>query len=207
MHCPSERRRSAICSRRLGKYPSVTRSAELGLNDPFVSVHQSGGSVDSSSGKPESHMVLAVPDNVRREPNSLAGPTRVVRRTVHKSRFLMATASSTFGNKKYVVEVGASKQPIKAVFRESTRTMLIGLVFGLASATLGGLFLVKRALASHPKDRSGSAGVAGNSLRRRRHQRGRCPPTHRKSMRYLKRNGRSIGGLLSNWNGTSRRGF
>jgi hypothetical protein len=129
-----------------GQIPVHHRSAELGLNDPFVSVHQSSGSVDNSSGKPESHMVLAVPDNVRREPNSLAGPTRVVRRSVHKSRFLIATASSTFGNKKYVVEVGTSKQPITAVFRESTTTMLIGLVFGLASATLGGLFLVKRAL-------------------------------------------------------------
>jgi hypothetical protein len=129
-----------------GQIPVHHRSAELGLNDPFVAVHQSGGSVDSSSGKTESQMVLAVPDNVRRESNWLAGPTRVVRRTVHKSRFLMATASSTFGNKKYVVEVETSKQPIKAVFRESTRTMLIGLVFGLASATLGGLFLVKRAL-------------------------------------------------------------
>jgi hypothetical protein len=129
-----------------GQIPVRHKSAELGLNDPLVSVHQSGGSVDSSSGKPGSLMVLAVPDNVSPEPHSLAGPTRVVRRTVHKSRFLMATASSTFGNKKYVVEVGTSKQPIRAVFRESTRTMLIGLVFGLASATLGGLLLVKRAL-------------------------------------------------------------
>ena len=134
-----------------GQIPVRHKSTGLGLNDPLVSVHQSGGSVDSSSGKPGSPMVLAVADNVRPEPHSLAGPTRVVRRTVHKSRFLMATASSTFGNKKYVVEVGTSKQPIKAVFRESTRTMLIGLVFGLASATLGGLFLVKRALLPIPK--------------------------------------------------------
>jgi hypothetical protein len=127
-----------------GQIPVRERSTAPGSNDPFVSVHQS----DGSSGKTESHMVAAVPENVSREPNSLAGPTRVVRRTVHKSRLLMATANSTFGNKKYVVEVGGSKQPIRAVFRETTRTMLIGLLFGLAFATLGSLFLVKRAL--HP---------------------------------------------------------
>jgi hypothetical protein len=129
-----------------GQIPVRERSTGPGLNDPFVSLHQSGGSADGSSGKTESHTVAAVPENVRREPNSLAGPTRVVRRTVHKSRLLMATANSTFGNKEYVVEVGTSKQPIKAVFRETTRTMLIGLVFALAFATLGSLFLVKRAL-------------------------------------------------------------
>ena len=41
-----------------GQIPVRHRSAGLGLNDPFVSVHQSGGSVDRSSGKPESHMVV-----------------------------------------------------------------------------------------------------------------------------------------------------
>ena len=60
--------------------------------------------------------------------------------------FSRPAASSTFGNKEYVVEVGAPKQPIKAVFRETTRTMLIGLVFGLAFATLGSICFVKRAL-------------------------------------------------------------
>jgi hypothetical protein len=73
-----------------------------------------------------------------------AGPAR--QRTVRKSRFLMATANSTFGNKEYVVEVGTSKQPIKAVFREATKTMLIGLVIGLGLATLGSFFFVKLAL-------------------------------------------------------------
>jgi hypothetical protein len=129
-----------------GQIPVRQRFTGLGLNDPFVSVHQSGVSVDGSSGKPESHIAVAVPENVRRESNSPAGPMRVVRRTVHESRFLTATSSSTFGNKKYVVEVGSPKQPIKAVFRENTRTMLIGLVFGLASASLGSIFFVKRAL-------------------------------------------------------------
>jgi hypothetical protein len=129
-----------------GQIPVRERSNGPGLSDPFVSVHQSGGSADGSSGKTESHTVAAVPENVRREPNSFAGPTGVIRRTVHKSRLLMATANSTFGNKEYVVEVGTSKQPIKAVFRETTRTMLIGLVFAVAFATLGSLFFVKRAL-------------------------------------------------------------
>jgi hypothetical protein len=129
-----------------GQIPVRHKFTGLGLNDPFVSVHQRGGSVDGSSGKPESQITAAVPENVRPEQNSLAGPTRVVRRTMHESRFLTATASSTFGNKEYVVEVEAPKQPIKAVFRESTRTMLIGLLFGLASATLGSIFVVKRAL-------------------------------------------------------------
>jgi len=65
---------------------------------------------------------------------------------MRKSRFLIASANSTFGNKKYIVEVGTSKQPIKAVFREATKTMLIGLLVGLALATLGSVFFVKCAL-------------------------------------------------------------
>jgi hypothetical protein len=126
-----------------GQIPDRQGSSGPGLKDPFVSVRQSGGSVGGLS-KPESQMVVEAPENVRRERNSLAGPAR--RRTVRKSRFLMAAANSAFGNKEYVVEVGTSKQPIKAVFREAAKAMLIGLVFGLALATLGGFFFVKRAL-------------------------------------------------------------
>jgi hypothetical protein len=127
-----------------GQIPDRQRSSGPGLNDPFVSVRESGGSVGGLSGKSESHMVVVVPENVRREGNSLPGPAR--RRAVRKSRFLTAATNSTFRNKEYIVEVGTSKQPIKAVFREATKTMLIGLVFGLALATLGTFFFVKRAL-------------------------------------------------------------
>jgi hypothetical protein len=127
-----------------GQIPDRQGSSGPGLNDSFVSVRQSGGSVDGLSGRPESHMVVLVPENVRRERNSVAGVAR--QRTVRKSRFLTAAANLTFGNKEYVVEVGTSKQPIRAVFREATKTMLIGLVLGLALATLGSFFFVKRAL-------------------------------------------------------------
>ena len=127
-----------------GQIPDRQRSSGPGLNDPFVSVRQSGDSVDGLTRKPESPTVVVFPKNIRRERNSLAGPAR--RLTVRKSRFLMATANSTFGNKEYVVEVGTSTQPIRAVFREATKTMLIGLVIGLGLATLGSFFFVKLAL-------------------------------------------------------------
>jgi hypothetical protein len=127
-----------------GQIPDRQSSSGTRLNDPFVSLRQSSGSVDRLSGKPESQMVVGAPANVRRERNSLAGPAG--RPTMRQSRFLMAAANSTFGNKKYVVEVGTSKQPLKAVFRETSKTMLIGLLVGLALATLGSVFFVKRAL-------------------------------------------------------------
>jgi hypothetical protein len=128
-----------------GQIPDRQRFSGPGINDPFVSVRQSGDAAEGLAGKPASHLVVVVPDNVRPERNLLTVPVR--RRTVGKSRFLMATANSTFGNKEYVVEVGTSKQPIRAVFREAVKTMLIGLVFGLALATLGSVFFVKCALA------------------------------------------------------------
>jgi hypothetical protein len=127
-----------------GQIPDRQSSSGQRLNDPFVSLRQSSGSVDGLSGKPESQMVVVAPEDVRRDLNSLAWPGG--RPTMRKSRFLMAAANSTFGNKKYVVEVGTSKQPIKAVFRETTKTMLIGLLVGLALATLGSAFFVKSAL-------------------------------------------------------------
>jgi hypothetical protein len=127
-----------------GQMPDRQSSPGPRLNDPFVSMRQSSGSVDGLSGKPEGQMVVVAPENVRRERSSLAEPAGKPR--MRKSRFLMAAANSTFGNKKYVVEVGTSKQPIKAVFRETTKTMLIGLLVGLALATLGSVFFVKRAL-------------------------------------------------------------
>jgi hypothetical protein len=127
-----------------GQIPDRQSSSGSRLNDPFASVRQRSSSVDRLPGKPESHVVVVSPEDVGRERNSLAGSAG--RPPMRKSRFLMAAANSTFGNKKYVVEVGASKQPIKAVFRETTKTMLIGLLVGLALATLGSVFFVKCAL-------------------------------------------------------------
>jgi hypothetical protein len=126
-----------------GQIPDRQSSSGARLSDPFAS-RQRSGSVDRLSGKPESQMVIIVPEDVRREGNSPAGPAG--RPPMRKSRFLMAAANSTFGNKKYVIEMRTSKQPIKAVFREATKTMLIGLLVGLALATLGSVFFVKCAL-------------------------------------------------------------
>jgi hypothetical protein len=58
----------------------------------------------------------------------------------------VASARSTFEKKKYVVEVRAPKEPIKAVFRETAFALVIGLIVGLALVTWGSVFLVKRAL-------------------------------------------------------------
>ena len=127
-----------------GQIPDRQSSSGQRLNDSFVSLRQSSGSVDGLSGKPESQTFVVAPENIRRDRNSLAGPAG--RPTIRKSRFLMAAADSTFGNKKYVLEVGTSQQPIKAVFHETTKTMLIGLLVGLALATLGSVFFVKCAL-------------------------------------------------------------
>ena len=127
-----------------GQIPDRQSSPEPRLNDPFISLPHGSGSVNSLSWKPESQVVVVATENLRQERNSLAGA--MGRPTMRKSRFLIASANSTFGNKKYIVEVGTSKQPIKAVFREATKTMLIGLLVGLALATLGSVFFVKCAL-------------------------------------------------------------
>jgi hypothetical protein len=127
-----------------GQIPARPGSIGPGFQESFVSRNQRGGSPPDFSGKTEPHMVVS--GNVGQEPHPLALPTRVVRHPVRGAGFLVATESSTFGSKEYVVEVKAAKKPIKAVFRQSAITMLIGLVVGLALATLGSFFLVKRAL-------------------------------------------------------------
>lgn len=127
-----------------GQIPVREGPSGPGLNDPFISVHESGSSVSVFSGEPETQTVA--PNSLRPEPNSLAVPTRVVRGTAHDSRFLIATAPSTFGNKEYVVEVGVSTQPIGPIFRQTAIAMVIGLVVGLAFATWGSFSSVKRAL-------------------------------------------------------------
>ena len=126
-----------------GQIPAIQGLPGSGISDPFISVQESGPSAPDLSGKWEGQKV---PGGVRRERNALALPTSVVRARVHDSRFLVVATSSTFGNKAYIVEVGAAKKPPKALFRETAIIMLIGLVIGLAIATLGSVFLVKRAL-------------------------------------------------------------
>ena len=127
-----------------GQIPASQRFSGPGLNAALISVHQSASAEPELSRKPESQM--AVPGNVRREPNSLPVPASVVQWTAHDARLLIATARSTFENRQYVVAVGAPKRPIKAVFRETVNRMLIGLVVGLAVATWGSFFFVQRAL-------------------------------------------------------------
>jgi hypothetical protein len=127
-----------------GEIPAGEGSSGPRLSDRFITVHQSAASVPDLSGKRKGHSLTA--NNVHRQPDSLAAPTSVVRPTVHDGRFLIATARSTFGSKAYVVEVRTPKRPIKALFRETAITMLIGLVVGLALATLGSFWFVRRAL-------------------------------------------------------------
>lgn len=115
-----------------------------GLNDPLISVHQSGGSVRDLSAKPSSHTVAPV--NVRREWNSHAVPMSDVRRMANGAPLFVATLPLTIGNQRYVVEVGAPKRPVKAVLLRAARRLLVGLVVGLALATWGSYIFVKRAL-------------------------------------------------------------
>jgi hypothetical protein len=108
-----------------------------GFNDPFISVHESGGSVRDLSAKPAGHTVA--PIDVRR-------PMGGVRRMANGAPLFIATVPLTIGNQGYVVEVGAPKRPVKAVLHGTARSLLIGLVVGLALATWGSCILVKRAL-------------------------------------------------------------
>jgi hypothetical protein len=114
------------------------------LKDLFISVGQVVPLVDEMSEKGKNGVVSY--GTLRHSPNPLAVPRRVVRRSARVAGFLTATARSAFGGKEYVVEVRQSRKAISAVFRQTAITMLIGLLVGLAMATLGSFFFVKRAL-------------------------------------------------------------
>jgi hypothetical protein len=97
-----------------GQIPVLQRWSGRESNAPSISVHPSGP-VSGLSGRTGSRMVT--PGNIGREPSSPSVPTTMVRRPAHGTRFLIATAHSTFGNNEYIVQVGTPKQPIRAVFR------------------------------------------------------------------------------------------
>jgi hypothetical protein len=128
-----------------GHMPGRPGSTGPQWNGLFVSSPRRGDSARDLSGKAETRVIAS--GDLDRELHSLALPTRVVQRAVHPSGFLIATARSMFGGKEYLVEVRAPKKPIKAVFRQTAITMLIGLLVGLAVASLGSVLFVKRALA------------------------------------------------------------
>jgi hypothetical protein len=117
---------------------------ELGSSDPLVSVRRSGGLAPGLTGRRESQ---PFPGSLRKEPNSHAASASAVQRRGRDSRFLVASAHSMFKDERYVVEVRASKKPIKAVFRQSAFVLVLELIVGLALSTWGSVFLVKRALA------------------------------------------------------------
>jgi hypothetical protein len=128
-----------------GELPAVLGgSPGSELKDLFISVRQVGPLAPESSEKGKNGAVSH--GNVRSSPNPPAVPTSVARRSAQVAGFLTATARSTFGGKEYVVEVRESREAISAVFRKTAIKMLIGLVVGLAIATLGSFFFVKRAL-------------------------------------------------------------
>lgn len=128
-----------------GQIPPNQGSPRPGLTDTFVSVSRSGGLAPGPTGQRESQPFA--PGSLRKEPNSPAASASLVRQTGSNSRFVIASANSTFSNEKYVVEVGAPNKPIKAVFRQAAFALVIGLVVALALVTWGSVFLVKRALA------------------------------------------------------------
>jgi hypothetical protein len=120
-----------------------------GLNDPVISECRVGALVPDLSEKRKSRTIFY--GDVRRSPNPLAVPTSVVRRTMQYTGFFTATTPSTFGSKEHVVEVRMPRKPIRAVFRQTAITMLIGLVVGLSIATFGGtqMNLTKGSLSSN----------------------------------------------------------
>jgi hypothetical protein len=124
-----------------GQTPDRPGSTGLGSNEPFTAVHQTVDLVPDFYGRPGTDIVISC--HVSHEPK----PANVVRRAVHGTGFLIASAPSTFNNEKYTVEVEASKKPIKAVFRQTAFALVIGLVVGLALTTSVSFFVVKRALA------------------------------------------------------------
>jgi hypothetical protein len=65
--------------------------------------------------------------------------------------YSLATAPLVIGNRKYVVEVGAPRQPIRAVLRETAIALLIGLVAVVALATWGSSFFIRRSLVPFQK--------------------------------------------------------
>lgn len=127
-----------------GQIPVHQASYESELSDRFISVHQSGGAVRDLSPKPDTR--TTGPINVLRELNSHTVPMSSVRSMANGVSLVIATVPLTIGNKKYVVEVGTPKRSVRAVLRGSARRLLIGLVVGLALATLVSCILVKRAL-------------------------------------------------------------
>ncbi len=114
---------------------------ESEVSDRFVSVHRSGGAVRDLSAKPDTQ--ATAPINVLRELNS---HTSSVRSMANGAFPVVATVPLTIGRKKYVVEVGTPKRSVRAVLRGSARRLLVGLIVGLALATLGSCIFVKRAL-------------------------------------------------------------
>jgi hypothetical protein len=124
-----------------GQIPGRPGSTGLGSNERFTAAHQRVDLVPDFYGRPGTDIVIS--GHVSYKPK----PANVVREAVRGAGFLIASAPSTFNNEKFIVEVEASKKPIKAVFRQAVFALVIGLVAGLALATWGSVFLVKRALA------------------------------------------------------------
>jgi hypothetical protein len=124
-----------------GQIPARRGPTERGSNDPFAAVHQRVDSGAEFCGRPEIHMVIS--GHVPREPK----PANVILRRVQGAGFLIATARSRFGSKEYNVEVSTPEKPIKAVFHQAAIRMVLGLVIGLVLATVGSLFIARRALA------------------------------------------------------------
>jgi len=60
--------------------------------------------------------------------------------------YSFATAPLKIRIRKYVIEVGAPKQPVKEILHETTTTLLIGLLVCVAFATGGSWLFIKRAL-------------------------------------------------------------
>jgi hypothetical protein len=126
-----------------GRIPVRQGSSGSRSNQLFISVYPSKDSGRNFSDQAQGKM--ADPGAVGREAQPLAVPADV-RPRLHSARLLIATVPSTFGNKKYLVEVGTPKRPIRALFRDTAITMLMALLGGLVLASFGSFIFVKCAL-------------------------------------------------------------
>ncbi len=127
-----------------GRLPGPKGFALTGLNDSFIEAYPGSASTIDLSDQGATRMTL--PGAVRHVAAPVAGPKSILRRNQRDARLFVAADPGTIGNEKYMIEMGVTKRPIKALFREAAVTLLFGLMVGLTIGTCGSFIAVKRAL-------------------------------------------------------------
>ncbi|MDB6122803.1 MAG: integral rane sensor signal transduction histidine kinase [Pedosphaera sp.] len=119
-------------------------------NDRFIRITTEGSSVLYASSSPRDMSFDASHVPLYREPKK-EGSWRRQKLPDNKELLIASTPYQTTGGKRYLVEVGASLEPIHDVLHRLIVLLVVGLAVMMLVATSGGSFLVQRALA--PVDR------------------------------------------------------